>query len=66
MVVDNAGFEERLKIACFRGITSQLLERNLITPDELRKINKHLEKLETDLIGAKPRNLERQRKLINL
>ncbi len=61
--MDDADFEKRLKIAYFRGVTNQLLERKLITPEELKKISKYLEKMEADLIAAKPRKNAPTRKL---
>ena len=61
--MNDAGFQERMKIACFRAITNQLFEKNLITQEELKKINKRLEKMETDLIMGKPRKTASSRKL---
>ena len=47
-------FEPRLKIACFRAITDQLRDNHLVTDEEYRRIMKHLDKQETDLIAGKP------------
>ena len=64
--MNDADFEARVKIACFRTITNQLFERNLITQEELKKINKRLEKMEAGLIMAKPRKTAPHRKLTTL
>ncbi len=66
MIVDNTGFEERLKIICFRAITNQLYEKNLITQEELQRINDLLERMEADLIVAKPRKTAASRILTTL
>ncbi len=45
-------FEEHLKICAYRLITENLLEKNLITPEEAAKVKKHISKMEIDLIKA--------------
>lgn len=64
--MNDADYRERMRISYFRAITNQLFERSLITQEELKKINKHLEKMEANLIMAKPRKTAPHRKLTTL
>ena len=53
--MDSKHFDEHLKICAFRAITARLNEQGLLTPEDLRKINRKIDSMERDLIVAKPK-----------
>ncbi len=61
--MNNQGIEERIKLACFRTITDQLFERNLITKEELKRITQRLEQMEIDLIRPESQEKPHPRKI---
>ena len=63
VTVSNQIFEERLKICMFRSIAEEMRERHLITEAEFRVISKKIDRMEIDLVTAKPYKEKRNRKL---
>ena len=61
--MNKQGIEENIKLSCFRTITDQLFERNLITSDELKRISQRLEQMEIDLIRPESQEKTHPRKI---
>lgn len=47
-------FETQLRIACYRSITEQLIQQNLVSKEDVARIMKKIKAMERSLIMPKP------------